>query len=286
MTVRQRISHRLRPRAAGRFQARGTAFVFSGGGTYGAMQLGQVRALFNAGITPDMVVGTSIGAINATALAADPTPNGLQRLVDIWMQMRTEDIFPGGSWKRALLAIRRGDHLYSNEGLRRVIACINARRFEDLQIPAHVVAAHLGTGSETVFDSGPIAPAVLASAALPGVFPPVVIDGEPYTDGGVVNNTPISVAVAAGATKIFVINCGHTNQVQREVRRPLDVMVQAFAHSRASRVDHDLERFAKVAKIKRIPVSDPPIMRYDDLSHTAALIEQAEAETTAWLRSR
>lgn len=286
MTVRQRISHRLRPQSSGRLKPAGTAFVFSGGGIYGAMQVGQLRALLTAGITPDLIVGTSIGAINGTAFAADPTLRGLDRLAEMWAGLRSEDIFPGSSWKRAMLAVRRGDHLYRNDGVRRLIGTIPARTFEELHLPTHVVTAHLATGAETVFSSGPIAPALLASAALPGVFPPVAIDGQRYTDGGVVNNTPISVAIANGASRVIVISCGRTNQVQREARRPLDVLVQAFAHSRATRVDHDLERFAKHAKLEVVRVSDPPSLAYNDLSHSQALMEQAEAETTAWLKSR
>lgn len=277
-----------RPRFRSRPGQRGTttAFVFSGGGAYGAMQVGQIRALFEAGITPDFCVGTSIGAINGAAIASDPTIGGIDRLEEVWRSLRTEDIFPGSSWRRAFHAVRRGDHLYENHGLRRIIDLLAARTFEDLQLPLKVVAAHLRTGTETVFSTGPIAPALLASASLPAVFPPVVIDGEAYTDGGVVNNAPISVAIAAGATRVIVITCGRTNQLDREVRRPLDVMVQAFAHARAHRIDHDLDRYARLAKIEVIPVADPPTYRYDDFSHTAALIDHAESDARAWLGSR
>lgn len=260
-----------------------TAFVFSGGGVFGAMQVGQLAALVERGIRPDLIVGTSIGAINGAAFASDPTPAGLERLRETWLGMRGPDVFPGSAMARAARAIRRGDHVLDNRGLRRVIDRIQARTFEQLQIPFHAVTTRLTTGEERVFAAGPLAPALLASAALPGVFAPVAIDGERYTDGGVVNNTPISAAIAAGATKLYVITCGRTNLATRDARRPLDVMVQAFAHSRARRFEHDLERYAGSAKIEVLPVSDPPMLRYDDLTHTQELMERAEQEARSYL---
>jgi len=257
--------------------------VFSGGGIFGAMQIGQLQALLERGIAPDMIVGTSIGAINGAAFASDPTTAGLDRLRQTWQSMRTADVFPGSGLARAARAVRRGDHVLDNRGIRRVIERIQARTFEQLQVPFHAVTTRLATGEERVFDSGPLAPALLASAALPGVFAPVAIDGERYTDGGVVNNTPISVAVAAGATKLYVLTCGRTNLNARDARRPLDVMVQAFAHSRARRFEHDLERYSDRVKIEVIPVSDPPTLRYDDLSHTTELMQRAAAEARSYL---
>lgn len=259
------------------------AFVFSGGGIFGAMQIGQLVALVERGIQPDLIVGTSIGAINGAGFAAEPTPDGVQKMRDNWLSMRGEDIFPGGALSRAARAIRRGDHVLQNHGLRGVIDKIPARTFSELQIPFQAVTTRLSSGDEQLFSAGPLAPALLASAALPGVFAPVVIDGERYTDGGVVNNTPISVAVASGASKIYVLTCGRTNLNVREARRPLDVMVQAFAHSRARRLEFDLETFRDSARIEVLPVSDPPALRYDDLTKTKELIERAESETRSYL---
>jgi NTE family protein len=260
-----------------------TAFVFSGGGVFGAMQVGQLTALVERGITPDLIVGTSIGAINGAAFASDPTLAGLDRLKETWLSMRGPDIFPGGAMSRAARALRRGDYVLENRGLRRVVDRIRARTFEQLHTPFHAVTTRLSTGEERVFSSGPLAPALLASAALPGVFAPIAIDGERYTDGGVVNNTPISVAVAQGATRIYVLTCGRTNLAARDARRPLDVMVQAFAHSRARRFEHDLERYSSQAHIEVLPVSDPPTLRYDDLTHTAELMDRCESEARSYL---
>lgn len=260
-----------------------TAFVFSGGGIFGAMQVGQLQALLERGVLPDLIVGTSIGAINGAAFASDPTTSGLERLRETWLAMRSTDVFPGGPVARAAKALRRGDHLLDNRGIRRVIDRIEARSFESLKVPFHAVTTRLKTGEEQVFTSGPLAPALLASAALPGVFAPVAINGERYTDGGVVNNTPISVAVAAGATKLYVLTCGRTNLTARDARRPLDVMVQAFAHSRARRFEHDLERYGTQVQIEVLPVSDPPTIRYDDLSRTPELMQRAHVEARSYL---
>lgn len=283
MAIREISMRRLSPRAlVGRRRER-VAFVFSGGGIFGAMQIGQLAALAESGIQADLVVGTSIGAINGAGYAADPTAAGIEKLREGWLEMRSEDVFPGGPLSRAAKAIRRGDHLLPSHGLRGVIDRIPARSFGELQVPFTAVTTKLSTGEEQLFSHGPLAPALLASAALPGVFAPVTINGERYTDGGVVNNTPISVAIAQGATRVFVLTCGRTNLTSREARRPLDVMVQAFAHSRARRLEHDLERFKDQARIEVIPVSDPPTLKYDDLSRTAELIETSESEARSYL---
>jgi NTE family protein len=283
MAIGERALRRLTGRGIPARRRETTALVFSGGGVFGAIQIGQLAALAERGIVPDLIVGTSIGAINGAGFAADPTTAGVERMRDSWLSLRSSDIFPGGAMARATRAVRRGDHVMDNRGLRRVIERIPARTFEQLHVPFHAVTTRLATGDERVFTSGPLAPALLASAALPGVFAPVAIDGDRYTDGGVVNNTPISVAIAAGATRIFVLTCGRTNLATRDARRPLDVMVQAFAHSRARRFEHDLERYASQARIEVIPVSDPPVLRYDDLSRTAELMARAESEARSYL---
>ena len=176
------------------------AFVFSGGGPLGALQVGAVRALLDKGIAPDLAVGTSVGGLNATFIAFNPTTGGAETLDRIWRGLTDQDLFPGGrfkaSWARFLA---RGNKVFDNSGLRKLVdARLGDARLEDAQIPLAIIATDLESGEERTFTSGPITPALLASTAMPGIFPPVEIDGRLYTDGGVANNVPIGPAVSLG----------------------------------------------------------------------------------------
>jgi len=259
------------------------AFVLSGGGVLGAVQVGQLRALIEAGVIPDLLVGTSVGALNAAAIAADPTPAGVDLLADVWSSLRGEDLFPGTRVQRALHFVRKGDHLYSNEGIRALVQKLPVRSFEEMQRPLAIVTANLRSGAEHVFESGPIAPPLIATTALPGIFPPLLIEGELYVDGGIVNNVPISVAAEHGARRIYVLTCGAPKPTTTEIRRPLDVLLQAFAHSRAARVDVDLRRFADAADIRLVPPPAPEPIRFNDTSHTLHLMEEGYQLTRAYL---
>lgn len=259
------------------------AFVLSGGGVLGSVQVGQLEALLEADIVPDFLVGASVGGLNAAAIASDPTLDGVAHLRAVWSDLRTEDLFPGTRVQRAWHFVRKGDHLYPNTGIRRLVDMIPARRFEQMAKPLSVVAANLRSGREHWFDSGPVAPAIIASTALPGIFPPVLVDGELFVDGGVVNNVPISRAVELGATRIYVLTCGSANPQMRPIRRPLDVLMQAVAHSRAARVQVDVSRFQQHAEIEMLPMFETGAIRFNDLSHTDSLIEKAREATRAYL---
>lgn len=275
---------RSRSRGAARARRRGpVAFVLPGGGVMGAIQVGQLEALLGAGIVPDLVVGTSVGALNGAALAADPTPTGIASLRDVWLSLRSEDIFPGARAARIWHVLRNDDHLHRNDGVRALIDKVPAGSFEELQLPLHVCAANLRTGREHWFEHGPLAAAVLASTAIPGVFPPVAVDGEVFVDGGVVNNVPISRAVELGAATIYVLPCGTATPLQRAIRSPLDVLLRSFAHSRATRVEIDRERYAKQATIIEMPVIDTNGIAYNDVSHTKRLYAESLAASKALL---
>jgi len=274
-----RVSRRRERRASDRAHARWsgpkTAFVLSGGGVLGAVQVGQLRALIEAGITPDVVVGASVGSINGAMVAADYSPEGLTKLTEIWTSLRAEDIFPGSRVARVWNIVARGDHIHPNDGIRRLIDMLPEHTFESLSLPLHVCAAGLANGEERWFDSGPLARAILASTALPGVYPPVSIDGNLYVDGGVVNNIPISRAAELGAKRIYVLTCGTPNTRPRDVRRPIDVLIQSFAHSRSVRFALDRERLDNEAEFVMMPTFDVGAIRYNDPSHSAELIDRA-----------
>lgn len=272
---------RARQRAADRARARRaptTAFVLSGGGVLGAVQVGQLLALAEREIAPDILVATSVGSLNASLISCEPTLDGARKLAAIWTRLRSEDIFPGGRVARAWHVVSGGDHIYPNDGIRKLVERLPIRTFEECAVPLHIGAMNLRSGEERWFSSGSLLPAVLASTALPGIFPPVAIDGDRYIDGGVVNNVPISRAIEQGATRIYVLTCAPPRHDDgRPIRRPLDVLVTAFAHSRANRVTIDLERFADEAAIVMMPTFDPGFIRYNDPSHSDRLITRSLA---------
>jgi NTE family protein len=219
-----------------------TGFVLSGGANQGVAQVGMLRALFERGITPDVVIGTSSGALNAASVARTPTLEGVDRLEEIWTSLTSELIFPGGFLKRAWKVLSRGDHLSSNEGLLEVLqrAAGPVRDFSDMEVPLRVVTTDLDTGEEVVMVAGPIGPALLASAAIPGMFPPVEIDGRRLVDGAVVDLVPISHALAGPMNRIFVLDVSDPIG-QRPLRSPLDVAIRAFAISRDQRFELELQ---------------------------------------------
>jgi NTE family protein len=228
-----------------RFGVRGdlrmrTAFVLSGGGNHGSAQVGMLRALLERDIYPDVVIGTSAGALSGSAVAADPTLSGVEHLAGVWSALRTEHIFPGGRLGRAWSLLSGGDHLYSNQGLAGLIdRMAPATRFDQLVVPLRVIATDLATGEEVVIASGPLKPALLASAALPGSFPPVTHDHRTLVDGGVVDNVPLSHALAGPVDRIFVLNVSG-GVADSPVRNPLDVVLRAFAIARNLRFEREL----------------------------------------------
>jgi NTE family protein len=249
------------------------AFVLSGGGPLGAVQVGLLHALFDRGISPDIVVGVSVGALNAVAIADDPSQTGVAALETLWLRMRREDLFPGGRLVSAWHAVTRSPSLYSNAGLRRVIEQhLRASDFEELMIPAHVVATHLETGEEAWFHRGPITEALLASAAMPGVLPPVTIDGEQYVDGGIVNNVPVSRAVALGARQIYVLNVNTAAQARR-LLRPHDFMMHGMVLARAQRYRQEVEGHRRRVTIVEFPTAPVGHVPFTSTVHTARLVE-------------
>ncbi|MHB8510801.1 MAG: patatin-like phospholipase family protein [Actinomycetota bacterium] len=280
---RERKALRAQDRAQEAWSAPRTAFVLSGGGVLGAVQVGQLKALIEARIIPDLVVGCSVGALNAAMVAHDPTLEAMRTLESIWTGLRAEDIFPGSRVARVWNIVARGDHIHSNDGIRKLIEKLPVREFEQLKIPLHVCATEFSTGSERWFERGPLMRAILASTALPGVYPPVLIDGALYVDGGVVNNVPISRAAELGARRIYVLTCGAPNQRSRPIHRPIDVLIQSFSHARSVRMSLDIERYKDQAEIIILPVFDTGFVRYNDPTRSAALIARAEQMTREFL---
>src|SRR4030081_1090900 len=187
-------------------------WVLGGGGARGAAQVGVLQALFEAGVEgPVSVVGTSVGALNGSAIAAYPSLAGTMMLREVWMSRQALDVFHAHPLGVILSGLRR-DQLsaFPQENVRRLIdraqALTGMTTFEQLRVPLAVVATDLNAGLPVVFRSGLLTPALLASTAIPGLFPSVKIDGRAHLDGGVVDNTPLDIAVEDGAKELLAIS--------------------------------------------------------------------------------
>jgi NTE family protein len=259
-----------------------TAFVLSGGGNQGVAQVGMLRALVERRIVPDVVIGTSAGALNGAALCYAPNLTGIAKLANTWIGLTTAKVFPGGKIVRAWNVVRRGTHLFSAEGLEQVIdTATPARSFADLQVPLRVVAADLDSGQEVVIARGPLKPALLASSCLPGVFPIVEHDGRRLVDGGVVNSVPLWHALSGPVERVVVMNVSGSI-TDHPMRSPLDVVMTSFAHARNQR--YELERRYVPAGIELLEIPRPRDEReIFDFSGGEALIEEAYQLTLGFL---
>jgi NTE family protein len=242
------------------------AYVLGGGGQMGAHEVGMLRALIERGVIPELIVGTSIGAINGAAIAAKPTRTGVERLIEVWSEIQGSDALSGGFVGRVSTLARTRTHLHGNAGLRRLLERSLPSTFDALAIPFQCVAAHVETASERWFSSGPLVDAVLASSAVPGILPPVVIDGGHYFDGGIVNSIPVSRAVELGAETIFVLHVGRLDRPLEPPRWPWEVGLVAFEIARRHRYLGDLRSLPGGVAVHELPTGqvDPP--RYTDIS--------------------
>lgn len=260
----------------GRPRAPSTAFVLSGGGNQGVAQVGMLRALLERAILPDVIIGTSAGALNGAAIATSPTLEKVDQLERVWLGLDGETVFPAGALRRAWNILRRDDHLIPNSGLADVIARSEpAATFADLEVPLRVVTTDLGTADEIVIASGALPPALLASAAIPGIFPPVTLNGHTLVDGAVVNLVPISHALAGPVDRIFVLDVSDPVG-ERRIRSPLDVVIRAFAISRDLRFELEMQWLPKDVEVVVFPqpVDDRDLF---DFSGAKELIDDAHA---------
>lgn len=252
------------------------AFVLSGGASKGALQVGMLRALLERRIKPDFIVGCSVGALNGALLAGDPSLAAVGRLQDIWLDLDEADVFPSGLLPSTVQLARKGAAIHSPDGLRSVVeAALPAETFEELRVPFECVATDLEAATSRWFRTGPLLEAIMASAAIPVVFPPVEIDGRRYIDGAVVDDVPMSRAVELGATRIYVLQVGNFDRPRVEPRRPVDMAMQAFWINRRHRFYRDLALIPDPVEVIVLPTGEMPTIRFNDLAHGAQLMDLA-----------
>jgi NTE family protein len=261
-----------------------TAFVLAGGGSLGAVEVGMLKALTKHGLTADLVVGASVGAINAAYYAGRPTIAGVAALDAIWRKIETKDVFPFSPVKGFLGFVGWQDAFVDPGPLEALLRrAVPFQRIEDATLPCHIVATDVLDGGEVVLSRGPVLPALLASAAIPGVFPPVAHDGKTLFDGGVASNTPIATAIEKGAQRVIVLPTGYSCALKTPPHGALALAIHALTLMIVHQLVTDIERFRTRAEIVVVPPLCPVETTPYDFGPTASLIDRAEASTNTWL---
>jgi NTE family protein len=283
--VRARWAQRRRLTDDGRRPApERTAFVLAGGGSRGAVQVGMLQELIARDIRADRVFGASVGAINGASYAGQPTMENAERMATIWRAVKGTDIFPRGTFDGPWAYLQKRASVHANSGLRAIIESgIDYENLEDATIPIEVVTTSLTDGRERWIRRGPAVEAILASSAIPSIFPPVTIDGDLLVDGGVVNNVPISRALEAGCDRIYVLLCGPLHYHPPPPRRPLEAQLTAFFVAIHARFVRELALLPPGVEVVVFSGGGEPSGQYRDFSATAALIEEGRAEVAGVL---
>jgi len=261
-----------------------TAFVLAGGGSLGAVEVGMLQALVESGVEADLVVGASVGAINGVHFAAAPDAEGVARLAAIWRRIGRGDVFPVSVTRSVRALLGGSSSLVSPDGLRRLLEehlpCVS---LEGTVLPVHVVATDFVHGTEVVLSRGAAAPAVLASTAIPAVFPPVVLDGRHLVDGGISNNTPVTAAARLGAARIIVLPTGFSCRADPVPTSAIGVALHALNLLIARQLVSDLERLDDGIEVHVVPPLCPVARSAYDFAGTDELIGRAAASTRTWL---
>jgi NTE family protein len=260
-----------------------TAFVFAGGGSFGAIQVGMLQSLATHGITADMVVGSSVGALNGAFYASDPTPAGVERLATIWRGLRRHDVFPI-TWKTMLGFLWRRDFLITHDGVRKLVEDnIPFRNLEEAPLPVHIVATDIITGDAVVMSEGPTVDAILASTSIPGAFSPIRYRDHYLADGAISSNTPVRVAVKKGARRLIVLPTGHACANDDPPVGAVANALHALTLLIARQLVSELEALGPDIEYYVVPPLCPLVGSPYDFSRTDDHIARAIGVTDAWL---
>ena len=253
---------------------RPVAFVLGGGASLGALQVGMLQALDEVGLRPDLVVATSVGALNGAVLAEGPD-TAVRVLHEVWSELERRDVLP-----RALLGLVRrrtqsANSLLGTEGIEHVAEkVLRAETFEELVVPLAAVTLDLDSGMQRVLDSGPLVPALLASAAVPGLFPPVTVDGHVLVDGGAVANVPVREALRRGARSMVVLDCTVSGPPGR-YRSVADVLTRVATVQLRVQLEAALSAVTPVVPVVVLDAPGPRWVSMFDRDQSLALMADA-----------
>jgi NTE family protein len=266
------------------------AIVLGGGGVLGATQVGMLRALLESGVRPRLVVGTSVGALNGAAIAADPTAEGVQALAKLWGSLADVGMFTDTMLARVSTLARYRTHLYSPAPLRELLTSSLPATFEDLSVPFQCVAASIEKAGAHWFTTGPLTEAVMASCAVPGLLPPMQIGGEHFLDGGLVHSIPVGRALALGATEIYVLHVGRIEQPLTPPRSLWEVCITSFELARRHRFVEEMAELPPEARVHVLPSGEDRMplvsMRQRHSAAVAGRIERGYQAAGEYLASQ
>lgn len=260
-----------------------TAFVLAGGGSFGAIQVGMMHSLARHGVTPDMIVGSSVGALNGAYYAGDPTLKGVLQLEKIWRGLQREDVFPL-TWRTLLAFLWRRDFLIPHDGIRKLVdGNLPYRNLEQAKLPVHIVATDIISGDSVVLSEGPAVDAIVASTAIPGAFSPVYYRHLFLADGAISSNTPVKIAVKKGARRLIILPTGHACANERPPSGAVASALHALTLLIARQLVNELENLGPEIEYYVVPPLCPLVGSPYDFSRTADHIERAVKSTDSWL---
>jgi NTE family protein len=260
-----------------------TALVLAGGGSFGAVQVGMLKALVAAGVGVDLVVGSSVGAINGAYFAGTPTVQGMKQLEKIWFGIRRQDVFPV-SWRSLFGFARRRDFLVGSHGIRGLVETnLPYRNLEDAEIPIHVVTTDVLSGRPVVLSKGNAADAIVASTAIPAAFASVLIGTQYLMDGAVTSNTPVRVAVALGARRLVVLPTGFACNLDVPPRGALANVLHALTLLIANQLVTELDALTSEIDYAIAPALCPLAWSPYDFNCAKEMIEASESSTRSWI---
>jgi NTE family protein len=260
-----------------------TAFVLAGGGSFGAIQVGMMHSLAAHGISADMVVGSSVGALNGAYYAGDPSLKGVLQLETIWRGLQRRDVFPV-TWRTLLGFIQRRDFLIPHDGVQKLIDDnLPYHNLQDAALPVHIVTTDIVTGDAVVLSEGSAALAIIASTAIPGAFAPVRYKDFYLADGAISANTPIKVAVQKGAQRLIILPTGYACATQRPPVGAVANALHALTLLIARQLVSELEDLAPEIEYYVVPPLCPLVGSPYDFSRTSDHIERAIQSTDSWL---
>jgi NTE family protein len=262
-----------------------TAFVLSGGAALGAIQVGMLRALYDRDIEPDLIVGTSVGAVNGAFIASRPfTPATTDELAEVWRGLGRGQVFPLNPLSGFLGFFGARTHLVPDRGLRDLLVQhVAFERLEQTEVPFYVITTDVLTGSEVRLSRGPALDAVMASAAIPGVFPPVDWGDRHLMDGGIANHAPISDALELGAERIYVLPTGIACDLAEPPHGALGMLLHSMSLLLMRRLQVEVELLADRAELIVLPPPCRPGVSPIDFSRSEELIQRGLEESSNYL---
>ena len=271
-----------------------TAFVLGGGGRWGAVEVGMLRALEEKAITPDLILGTSIGAFNGSVIAAQPGGEGVDRLIRIWKEIAASDLFSGGAYDRVKAVATLQPAMHGSAALRSLLEQVHEpdSRIEELAVPFQCVAASIERAAEHWFTEGPLIEALLASSAVPLLFPPIEIDREHYYDGGLVNSVPLRRAVKLGAEVVYVLQVGRVEAPLRPPERLYEAALISFEIARRHTFATAMQEIPEDVEVHLLPSGNPVMfddwrqLKWRDTGSTDELMDGAYEASVSYLSGR